>query len=169
MIIWLGGSVVRNAVIFDIFMPGNILTFKSGYSKEMIDYNIYLFTSGATYTNFAYGLSFLAMVIIAVSERKLIRTQGWLFMSIVLFLIVSPVVFYNIYLDFGLSRAIFYNDVSFLEDMDIQQSIFMRYKNTFNTVFSGIAYLANANIIAYAIWKPLTKQNSITGNIDETN
>jgi hypothetical protein len=137
-----------------MFMPGTELTFKSAYTPEMINYNIYLFISASTYTNIAFGFAIIAALIILITERKSLKKEGWLFMSIILFLLVSPVVLYNIYEDFCISRALFYNDLTWLSS-DIKTNIFMRYKNNANTVLSGISYLASVTIIAFTIWKPL--------------
>ncbi len=156
LVIWLGGSVIRNVIIFDLFVPGTELTYKNFYTSEIIDYNIYLFISASTYTSISYILAFLVSNIILIMERKYLKNQGWLFMSIVLFLLVSPIVIYNIYNDFSISRALFYNDLSFMSS-DIKSTIFNRYKSNLNTILSGISYLANFTIIAFSIWKPLSE------------
>ena len=155
MIIWLGGSLVRNVMVFDLFIPGIELTFKPDYTPEIINYNIHLYASTALYTGVAYGIAFLIILIISIMELKSFRREGWLFMSIVLFLLVSPIVIYNLYLDYSISIAVFWNDFSLLSDGGLSDAIFARYNNSANTVLSGIAYLANVNIILYAVYKPL--------------
>lgn len=159
IIIWLGGSIIRNTALFDIFEQGIELSYKNYYSDEKIDYNIYLFISTSIYTNIAYGLALISCIMIMILERKNIKDNGWLFMSILVFLLFSPIVLYNIYLDFTISRALFYDDFSFLTT-DIRTSIFDRYKSNSNKLLSGISYLTSMTIVAYAIWRPLTK-NSI--------
>lgn len=143
-----------------MFVPGTELIFKTDYSKEIIDYNIYLFTSTSLYTSISYSLAFIFVIYLIIIERKQLKNEGWLFMSIILFIISSPIIFYNIYLDFGLSRALFYSDFSFLDTQDTTGIVFQRFKNTTNTVLSGLAYLANVNAIAYYIFKPLIVENN---------
>jgi hypothetical protein len=155
MIIWLGGSLIRNVMIFDLFIPGIELTFKPDYTPEIINYNIHLYASTALYTGVAFGIAFLTIILIALFDRKIFRLEGWLFMSIVLFLLVSPIVIYNLYLDYSFSIAVFWNDFSLLSSGNLSDAIFKRYNNSANTVLSGIAYLANVNIILYAVYKPL--------------
>lgn len=166
LILWLGGSIIRNAIIFDAFVPATELTYKDYYSAEKIDYNIYLFISTSVYTNFAYGFALVSALIIAFMERKNIKKEGWLFMSLVLFLICSPIILYNIYGDYTLSRALFYDDFSLI-DGDIRNTIFTRFKSNMNTILSGISYLSSLTIIAYAIWKPLVSEENMSNLLEE--
>lgn len=155
MIVWLGGSLIRNVIIFDIFVPAEVLTFKNYYTTEMINYSIYLFTSTSLYTSVAYGVSFLLFLYIAIAEKHRFKNEGWLFMSIALFLLVSPVVLYNMYSDYQLSKIIF--DLQIPDYESAKKLIFARYKSNANTVLSGISYLAAVNIVAYAVFKPLVR------------
>ena len=153
--IWLGGSLVRNVIAYDIFVPATELTIKTEYSEEIINYNIYLFATSSIYTNTAFTLSFLIVLIVAISEKSTLKKEGWLFMSIILYLLVSPIVFYNIYDDLNLSFAVLWNDFSYINNQTLRDYFFNRFSNTTMSVLSGISYLAVLNIIAYAIYRPL--------------
>lgn len=155
-VVWFGGSIIRNVMIFDIFVPAAALEFKPEYSDELINYNIKLFSATSVYTNASYSAAFLLLIAITIISSKQLKKEGWLFMSIALFFLSSPVILYNIYLDFSLSYALHFNDFSYLKNLSVQDAIFLRYSNSLNTVLSGIAYLANANIILYLVYKPLS-------------
>jgi hypothetical protein len=156
MIIWLGGSVVRNVVIFDIFIPAETLTLKPDYIQDVINYNIYLFTATSLYTSISYGVMFLLFVVLTYIERNNFRREGWLLMSIILFFLTSPVVIYNIYSDYLLSILLF--NVQTPNHVKSFELIMSRYSSTINTVLSGISYLAGLNIVAYAVFKPLVNE-----------
>jgi len=159
-IIWFGGSLTRNVLIFDLFLPAQELTLKPDYSDDIINYNIYLFTSTSIYTSVSYIITFVLFAYQMFSERRLLKSEGWLFMSVILFFLVSPIVIYNIYMDFTLSRAIYFSDYSYLSAGSLSDTIIMRYGNQLNTVLSGIAYLANLNVLAYFIIRPLSRPDN---------
>lgn len=157
MVIWLGGSVIRNVIIFDLFVPAETLTLKSWYNQDVINYNIKLFTATSLYTSIAYIIMFLLFIVISYIERKNFRRKGWLMMSVILFFLVSPIVIYNIYLDYILSSNIFLAQTpNYLQSLEL---IVNRYGSTMNTVLSGIAYLAGLNIVAFSVYKPLVISN----------
>ncbi|GAB1370465.1 hypothetical protein MASR1M45_05260 [Candidatus Kapaibacterium sp.] len=160
-IIWFGGSIVRNVIIFDLFVPAQELTFEPKYDDSIINYNIELYVATSLYTNVSYAVIFVISLILLYSERRNLRQHGWLFMSFIVFFIASPIIIYNIYLDLGLSFAIFYHDFSFL-NYGIKTEIFNRYKSNLNTVLSGISYLSTITILFYIIWKPLKNPNDKT-------
>ncbi len=63
-------------------------------------------------------------------------------------------------MDFTLSRAIYFSDYSYLSAGSLSDTIIMRYGNQLNTVLSGIAYLANLNVLAYFIIRPLSQPDN---------
>jgi len=104
-IIWLGGSIVRAAIAFDMFIPGT-LTFKPTMSAEAMLQTIRLFGMTAFYTMFSYGLFVVLGTAYWLSLRGLWRVRGGVFIAGMLFLLYVPVEAVQMYYDIHLVMMI---------------------------------------------------------------
>ncbi len=158
--IWFGGSLLRSTIAYDLFEPAKEFQLKNTYNDELKMHSVYLFSTLSLYTNVSYGITFIAVFIMTIALRKQLRSQGWLFMAVVLFFLASPMELYKIFLDLKLSIAIYYDNVREFYNPVINEYFIMRFKNiAFNTL-SSLSFLANFTIIIFLIWKPLDKSNS---------
>ncbi len=158
-IIWFGGSILRSAIAYDLFVPTQDFQLKESYNDDLKMHSVYLFSTLALYTNVSYGISFFAIIILTFLLRNQFRSKGWLFMSIILFLLASPVEIYKIYLDYKLSWAVYYDNVRDFYNPVIIEYFINRFKNIVLNTFSSLSFLANFTIIIYLIWKPLDSKN----------
>jgi len=104
-IIWLGGSIVRAAIAFDLFIPGT-LTFKPTMSAEAMLQTIRLFGVTAFYTMVSYGFFVVLGTAFWLSLRGLWRVRGGVFIAGVLFLLYVPVEAIQLYYDIHLVMMI---------------------------------------------------------------
>lgn len=155
-ILWFGGSVVRTAIGYDLFNPDAQLELKN-YAPEIRMHSVYLFANLAIYTGVGYGVSFLFSIITFFKIKKDLKTQGWLFMAFVLFLLASPIQLYLIYLDYGLAMEVVRSGLRDFNSYIVQQNFYQRFVDTKLTVMSSLSFLANLTALVYFIWKPLQK------------
>lgn len=154
-IIWFGGSMVRSALAFDVFVPGQAIELKPEYSNEIRMHSVYLYGMLAFYTGIGYSLAFLSVVTLTVLMRRELKKFGWFFMSIILFMLASPVEIYLIINDLYLNMALNYDKVTDFSSPAIQKHFVGRFRNVTIATFSGLAFLAAMTCIIYVVWRPL--------------
>lgn len=154
-IVWFGGSIIRSAIGYDLFHPDAQLVLKENYSNEIKMHSVYLFSTLSLYTDVGYVAAFFASLSIMIYLRKQLKQHGWLFMSLVLFLVASPVQFYMIYSDIQLSLAVIYSNIKDFANPIVQEFFYDRFKSITLTTASSLAYLANITALLYVIWRPL--------------
>ncbi|MBI5325956.1 MAG: hypothetical protein HZB41_11910 [Ignavibacteriae bacterium] len=154
--IWFGGSIIRTAVAYDLFIPATELTLKNYYSEELRIQTVKLFAIGAVYTDISYGIAFISTVLLCIYWRKNIKERGWLFMAFVLVFISAPVELALIYLDIQLSLGLYYgNEIIKFSDKIINDYFMFRY--TKMVIPSTMSFLAFISAIIFIIWRPLDK------------
>lgn len=153
--LWFGGSVVRSAIGFDIFYPSAKLELKSHYTNEIRMHSVYLYATTSLYSDIGYFASFVSVLALAIYWRKQLKLRGWLFMSIMLFLVASPVELYFIYCDIKLSLAIYYDQVKDFASMPVTTYFYDRFKQPSMATPSALAFLAIITSVLYIIWRPL--------------
>lgn len=97
-IVWLGGTVVRAAIGFDLFVPGT-LTFKSDMPNDAQIQTLRLFSRTSFYTLISYGIMLILGVWLWLSHRGLWRERGGLFIGGVLVLLYLPIELWQSYYD----------------------------------------------------------------------
>ncbi len=157
--VWFGGSFLRSAIAYDLFIPTENFQLKDSYSDVIRMHSVYMFSTLAAYTNISYGISLVSVLIFILLVRKELKAKGWLFMSILLFLLASPIEIIKIYYDAKLSWAIYYDNVRDFYNPIISEYFIERFKNITMNTMSSLSLLANFTIIFFMIWKPLDKSN----------
>ena len=128
--VWLGGTAVRSAIAFDIFVPGDIeLAVKPEYTQEQTIQNIYLFSITSFYTMTGFGAVLLSGILIIFAYGKKLKRHGWLFMSFVLICLAAPVEAYLAYYDIQLINLFKYNHSPDLNNIIIKDYFFFFLKN----------------------------------------
>ena len=160
-IIWLGGTVLRTMISYNLFQFGITMELKPTYTNIERMNTIYLFSTTSLLTGISYGLSVIAGIVIAFLWRNNFKQWGWLFMSLVLFILIIPLQSYFIYLDYRLADAIYYRNILDFYHPDIQKYFVERYKDITNASLYSLMLLASFTLVLYLIWKPLNKDKKI--------
>jgi hypothetical protein len=148
---------VRTTIAYSVFEPSATSTIVKQVSNDILMQSAFLFAASAAYTIPAYLISFVIVMFFLFKYKKYFKKEGWLFMSIFLFLIASPIQFYNAYLDTQLSMHIFWGFNWEFYSEQIQNFFVKRYTTIWQSTLSGISYLANLTILIYIVWQPLKK------------
>lgn len=159
IVIWLGGSIIRTAIAYDVYVPATELQLKTNYSDTMRVHNVRLFGMGALYTEISYGLAAVAALMLLFMLRKELKLRGWVFISLALFLITFPIELFLMYYDIKINMAIRY-DLLTSFSQDVVKDYFINRFTKLNFL-APTAYLCGASAIVFFIWRPLDKTTSV--------
>jgi hypothetical protein len=158
LLIWIGGSIVRTAIAYDIYEPVE-QTLKLRF---WVDDKIALLTArhyavGSLYTEIGFLLSFFAFLYLVPKFKTHFKREGWLFMSFILFLLASISEFILFYFDLRLNLYLFFEQNVSFNSPQIQNFFFKRLtKFNFLIVYN---WLAIFTIIIFLVFRPLRKKN----------
>ncbi len=155
IIVWIGGTIVRNAIAFDLFVPGTELELKNWYSEEVQLTTVSLFRIAGFYTIIGFCMTFASSVFLCYYFRKYLKTKGWLFMAFVLIFIASPMEFYLMYYDIKIILAFNNQLVNSFNDKIVQDYFLARYSEL--TIPATMSFLASIAAVFMVIWRPLDK------------
>lgn len=156
--VWLGGSLIRLAVAYDIYVPATELSMKTHYTDELRLHTVRLFGMGALYTDIAYGCAIFAVIILLILMKGKMRIKGWPVISFTLFLLTVPLEVLMIYFDIRLNLAI-HNGLLTTFNSDLVRDFFISRFTKFNFV-SPSAYLCGASSLIFSIVRPLDRYKS---------
>jgi hypothetical protein len=103
-IIWLGGTIVRAAIGFDIFIAGTLI-FKSDMPPDAQAQTLRLFARTSFYTLVSYGVLLVTGLFLWLSHKHRWREQGGLFIGGMLVLLYVPIEVWQGYYDILLVQA----------------------------------------------------------------
>lgn len=152
-IIFLGGSIVRASLAFDLFVPGT-LVWKSWYSTDTIAQTIRLFAQTGFYTLSGYAVAFVGGTTVWLARRHVWRTSGWLLMSGIICLLYVPVECIQARYDIDLIYLTLQGLGTF--PLDVAQTLLLKRLQ----VLSGIpllAILGYCTAVMLMVWKPLER------------
>jgi len=164
-IIWLGGTVTRNAIAFDLFVPGTALTLKNWYSEEMQLTTVSLFRIAGFYTIVGFCMTFVSAIYLFIIYKKEFKSKGWLLMSFVLFFLASPIEFYLMYYDIKIILAFNNMQIDSFHDSIINDFFIARFSKL--TIPATLSFLASFTAILLLIWQPLNKKKTNANHIED--
>lgn len=156
--VWLGGSLIRLAVAYDIYVPATELAMKTHYTDQLRLHTVRLFGMGALYTDIAYGCAFFAAIMLVILMKGKMKIKGWPVISFTLFLLTVPLEALMIYFDIKLNLAI-HNELLTTFNSDIVKDYFISRFTKYNFV-SPSAYLCGASSLIFSILRPLDREKS---------
>ena len=163
--VWLGGTLIRNLIAFDIFIPGTEFTLKENFTDIARMQTVRIFSMASLYTEIAYALSFISAIVLTIIFRKFLKKSGWFFMSFFLFFISAPIEFYLIYLDINLGWVIFIQGIDDFFNSVVQKSFV--YRITKLNLITSLQFLAVSTSVIFIIWQPLSKKRIVEQVTDE--
>jgi hypothetical protein len=157
IVLWFGGTVVRVAIGYDVFVPGTLLL-KPFLTPTEVNYSIRIFTLAGFYTAVCYIIGWISSIMLMFMLRKKMKANGWLFMAFILFFLASPIELYQIQFDVKL--------ILFTQNLDFRtllqsSEFFEMFMQKFTPRLSGLGFvsiIANGIALLYCIWQPLKKK-----------
>jgi hypothetical protein len=96
--VWLGGVNIRALIGFDLLQSGT-LDFKPNIHPYVERTVFSLIAQSSLVVDAAYAVVLLAGLVYVSTSRLRLRENGWLMMSVILFVLFTPVEVYTIVLD----------------------------------------------------------------------
>ena len=162
--IWLGGTIIRTTIAFDLFVPTIQIELNPEYTNEERMYAIYIFATTALLVGTAYGIAAISAMFLGIKARKKFKEKGWLFMIFCLFVLTIPIQIYFMIQDYILANAVYYEKIDDFYNPIIQKYFVQRFQNVTANSLATISLLSALTCIMYAIWRPLDKNLSINDN-----
>lgn len=157
-VLWLGGSIVRNAIAFDLFVPGT-LQLKQSIPDAVVSQTVRLYTIAAFYTMVGYGLSCLGFVILLVEFTKRLKEFGWLFMAFILFFLTIPAEIYLLTFDIELVRALQTTYDTFSANSKLLEVFHSRFSTKSHAgQISALTTFSYITILGLFVFRPLSKR-----------
>ena len=154
LVVYIGGTIVRTAIAFEIYIPGTEMVLKTEYSDAIRLHTVKLYATGALYTDIGFIAALVASIGICIVFNKQLKLKGWLFIALLLIFIATPIELYLTYLDLKLNHLI-WGPVSSFNDPAIKEFFVRRFTKL--TIPSALAFLAISTSILLAVWRPLDK------------
>lgn len=168
MCIWVGGSLVRSVVAFDLFMPTSDFALRPGLLNEERIQSVYVFTITAAYTDVSYLVSFLMFLIFSFTSASNFRKHGWLFMMAVLFFGFAPINFINIYYDWQLAQVVYFNNIREFSDPGVYEFFIARFKSILLNSATTLGLFSSITVVVLFVFRPVDKAvTSIAKTTDE--
>lgn len=157
-LLWLGGSIIRTSIAFEIFVAGTELKLKTEYTDVVKLHNVKLYAYSALYTDFGFSLTLVSAIMLMIYLRKSIKKQGWLFMAFALLVIAVPYEFYQMYLDIKLNYVFNNSPPLLFSDKSITDFFIVRFTKL--SIWGALSFLTAITSIIIIVWRPLDKVNT---------
>lgn len=158
-VLWLGGTVVRAAVGYDVFIPGT-LEYKPTLDDTERVTAIRLFVSTAAYTGWAFAIAALSVVVLSVRERAAYARRGWMLMIAIMCWIVIPLQGWSIYYDYQLAQHFDMSSDTMIPLLSTSELLVI-YRDRFADVglamANGMSMLIGITILILAAMRPLER------------
>lgn len=152
---WLGGTIARSAVAYDVFQAGAQVELKQEFDERARYFSARNFSIMSVYTGTSYAAALIASVILAIMWRGRVKERGWLFMAFVLFFLAAPIVLIMNYYDLRLSLAIFWRGAESFDCPEVRAFFVERFTSPLLSMLHALSVLMNLTCVLYLVWRPL--------------
>jgi len=162
IIVWLGGSVIRNAIAFDIFIPGTLIQ-KPSMEAISVYNTIRLYSLTAFYTITGYAIVCIGMLFMLFRNISILKKKGWLFMIVALFILAIPAEVYLILFDIELVKTLQSSADNYTINARLSDTFFRKFSSdSFASQASALTMMAYITSLVLFAFRPLDKTD---GNV----
>lgn len=162
IIVWLGGSVIRNAIAYDIFIPGTLIQ-KPSLDAISVNNTIRLYSLTAFYTITGYALVCIGMLFLLFQNISMLKKKGWLFMIVALFILAIPAEVYLILFDIELVKTLQSSADNYTINTRLSDTFFRKFSSdSFASQASALTMMAYITSLILFAFRPLDKTD---GNV----
>ena len=157
--LWIGGSVVRTTIAYDLFVPGT-LVYKPELPRDAVAQTLHVYGITALYVWVGYGMALSGFLPVFISLRRRWRSYGWLFMAGVLFLMFIPLEAVFAYFDWRISQTV---GIGLGFDIEEAKSLLLeafslKFLGDFGSGARWLTVFGYLAAIAFIVWRPLHRQ-----------
>lgn len=154
-IIWLGGTVVRAAIAFDLFVPGT-LTLKGDMPPDAQAQTLRLFARTSFYTLVSYGVVVCLGAWLWFQHKHLWRERGGLFIGGILVLLYIPIEIWQGYYDVFLVQAVQYAPYTAFP-LDVAKQLLIKRMTILSGAGPFLSILGYFSAVFFLIVQPMRK------------
>ncbi|MCU0329999.1 MAG: hypothetical protein MUC47_03355 [Candidatus Kapabacteria bacterium] len=159
-VVWLGGSVIRTVIGYDLFVPGTLQLKPNMSDTERLTV-IKLYALSGAWTGWAFGIASIMGLVLSVALRNSYRRYGWMMMTAMFVWLLVPVGGWLLWQDYELIR---YFDpstgVALARTEEIIWFFVQRMSDTTISITSGLSLLAAITIVIIVSVRPLEHHES---------
>ncbi len=152
-ILWLGGSIIRLVIGFDIFIPGTAIL--KGYSNELSLHLAQLYAITAPYVDISFIIVFLVTLYLLFKFSSQLKQNGWLFMCAILIILIAIPNGYLFYYDYNLVIAAAKDGITF-NSPEIQEYFLHRFTKL--NYLDPLVLLSGITIPILVVFRPLNNK-----------
>jgi len=158
-VVWLGSSLVRMVVGFDVFVAGTLQVKEQAEVARL--QTIRLHTLLGMWTDWSFLLCAIGATGSIFLLARTFKRHGWMLMCAILFLLVVPVQAWVAWYDFRLFMLFDgASGASLAPPAEIVDVFLRRQQDVVLNICSGLALLSGFTIVALAVWRPLHRHES---------
>ncbi len=150
-ILWLGGYVGRNLVVYRLFETEG-LGIKSIFTEPGLSQISYLLVPAIIYNLITYTFFIISLVIFLFASHINLKNEGWLFISVAIIFITLPFEVHLMTIDFSYVSSIFTGSFNGKEMVEMLRERMIRLSS-----FSLIEIFSYFVIIGLFLFRPLRK------------
>lgn len=150
MIMWLGGSIIRTLVTYDLYQPGTLI-FKN-YSLDAQNQTIHLISNMTLYIDVSYAFVILATIYLLCRFHHSMKEHGWMFMSAVMLLLTVIPNLILIYQDYLFTVGVTWWDATFEAQLVID---YLTFKFVKYSILEPMVMLAGMTAVILIVCRPL--------------
>lgn len=156
IIIWIGGSITRSAIAYDIFELGKqTIVLRPWVDEKIALITVRNFAVGSIYTIAGFLLSFISFLFLFPKIKSSFKREGWLLISTILYAIAVASEIFLSYYDFRLNLYVFFSSKVNYFSSEIQLFFYDRLRKfSFLIIYNWLAIIT---IIFFFIFKPLRR------------
>ncbi len=158
LIMWIGGSIVRTGIAFDMYVPFSNMILKTSYDDAIRLYVVQIYSNSALYTGIGFTLFFIGYISLGLLLSDRFKLHGWIFMALMMFALATPYGLFELYLDMKLYFLLQYPGINF-NDPGIKDFFLIRFTKL--SIWGSISYLMSITGVLICIWRPLDKMKYV--------
>lgn len=162
IILALGGQFIRLSIIYDLYIPGT-LELKSWYNWQIQHQTIRLYANGFIYCGIGFVLATIAVVMISITSASFMKKKGWMFMSVILWLLAIGFSAKSLYSDYTLANYLRDTTASTSQAISMVTTSLQK-----ESVYFLVSMLCQISIVCVIVFKPLDSKKVLINETSST-
>jgi len=162
--IWLGTSVARMVVGYDVFVPGTV-TLKSWYTPDRMYHAEWLYAQLGGWTGWSFGIMAVVGLTLSATNFRRWKQHGWLLMTLIFIVLLLPAQTFQILADARL-WDLFKDSAGTANLANITPVFLERLTGVEHSMVSGLSILMGLTLAITLATQPLTSYNPSAEHIE---
>lgn len=162
IILALGGQFIRLSVIYDLYIPGT-LELKTWYTWQIQHQTVRLYANAFIYCGIGYIMATLGAIMVIFTSASQLKKKGWMFMSVVLWLLAVGFSAKSLYSDYNLATYLLSPSASTPEAVKMVTTLLQK-----ESVYFLVSLLCQISVVCVIVFKPLESKRALNNETGST-